>query len=174
VAHQWPRVFAPLPAQRLICNLKASESSSPAQRLDQIGRERGGDTGARHYIRCRATRCDFSSDDSGGEFGSPGPTRKVAAAGAGGRGGSRAEPTGWAYLTTTSRRQQMSRFAFPVHGPIPTLFMQRNNGTFRPANKRSVGNCGASRCRAVTTARGFALAPLAKRQFSPTTWFSSM
>ena len=29
---------------------------------------------------------EFASDDSGGEFGSPGPTRKVAAAGAGGRG----------------------------------------------------------------------------------------
>jgi single-strand DNA-binding protein len=34
---------------------------------------------------------DFASDDSGGEFGSLGPTRKVAAAGAGGRGGSRAD-----------------------------------------------------------------------------------
>jgi single-strand DNA-binding protein len=30
---------------------------------------------------------DFAADDGGGEFGSPGPTRKVAAAGAGGRGG---------------------------------------------------------------------------------------
>ena len=29
---------------------------------------------------------DFAADDNGGEFGSPGPTRKVAAAGAGGRG----------------------------------------------------------------------------------------
>ena len=29
---------------------------------------------------------DFASDDSGGDFGSTGPTRKVAAAGAGGRG----------------------------------------------------------------------------------------
>ena len=29
---------------------------------------------------------DLASDDSGGEFGSAGPTRKVAAAGAGGRG----------------------------------------------------------------------------------------
>jgi single-strand DNA-binding protein len=28
---------------------------------------------------------DFAADDNGGEFGSPGPTRKVAAAGAGGR-----------------------------------------------------------------------------------------
>jgi single-strand DNA-binding protein len=34
---------------------------------------------------------DFAADDSGGEFGSPGPTRKVAVAGAGGRGGSRAD-----------------------------------------------------------------------------------
>ncbi len=29
---------------------------------------------------------DLAADDTGGEFGSPGPTRKVAAAGAGGRG----------------------------------------------------------------------------------------
>ena len=29
---------------------------------------------------------DFAADDNAGEFGSPGPTRKVAAAGAGGRG----------------------------------------------------------------------------------------
>ncbi len=29
---------------------------------------------------------DFAADDNGGEFGSPGPTRRVAAAGAGGRG----------------------------------------------------------------------------------------
>jgi single-strand DNA-binding protein len=29
---------------------------------------------------------EFAADDNGGEFGSPGPTRKVAAAGAGGRG----------------------------------------------------------------------------------------
>jgi single-strand DNA-binding protein len=34
---------------------------------------------------------DFAADDSGGEFGSPGPTRRVAAASAGGRGGSRAD-----------------------------------------------------------------------------------